>query len=99
MATSSYREDYLGRNLKTPTVTSADYLGRLTGSTTDFMGRGLRRILRANETAVVEGQELQFSGGTKYIVVESGTTDSAPPSIPAVGEEVVDGTATLLRQA
>lgn len=97
MATSNYREDFLGRDLVTPTVTSKDYMGRLTGSTTDSMGRTLRRILRANGATHAAGVEIQFSGGTKYIVKTGGTLDSNPPSIPAVGDDVTDGTAVLTR--
>lgn len=97
MATSNYREDALGRDLVTPTSTSKDYLGRLTGSTTDFLGRTLRRILRTNNTAVSAGQEIQFSGGQKFTVTVSGTTAGSAPSVPAVGATVTDGTATLRR--
>lgn len=98
MATTIYREDYLGRDLVAPTSASLDFLSRATTSTLDTFGRTLRRNVRANDTAVVQGQEIQFTGGTKYIVTEAGTTDSSAPEIPEVGEEVVDGTATLLRQ-
>lgn len=97
MATTNYREDFLGRNLVTPTSTAKDFLGRLTTATADYTGRALRRILRANSTAVTLGQEIQFSGGEKFTVTVAGTTDETPPSAPAVGETVADGTATLLR--
>lgn len=97
MATTSYREDFIGRDLATPTVTALDYLGRAVGTTTDVTGRTLRRIVRANDTAVTLGQEIQFTGGTKYVVKTAGTTDSSPPSVPAVGADVTDGTAVLTR--
>jgi hypothetical protein len=98
MATTSFREDYLGRDLVAPTVNSLDALGRLTTSTVDFVGRPLRRVVRANTTAVALGQEIQFIGGQKFVVTVAGTTAASPPSVPAVGATVADGTATLLRQ-
>jgi hypothetical protein len=98
MATSSVREDYLGRNLVAPTSNSLDALGRATTSTVDYMGRPLRRGVRANTTAVVVGQEIQFLTGEKFIVTIQGTTAASAPSVPAVGATVADGTATLLRQ-
>jgi hypothetical protein len=98
MATTNFREDYLGRDLVTPASNSKDYMGLATTSTVDALGRPLRRILRANTTAVTLGQELQFTGGEKFIVTIAGTTAASAPSVPAVGATVADGTATLLRQ-
>jgi hypothetical protein len=97
MATSQFREDYLGVNLTTPASDSRDSLGRVTTSTVDYLGRPLRRILRANTTAVGLAQELQFVGGEKFTVTIAGTTAASPPAAPAVGATVADGTATLLR--
>jgi hypothetical protein len=97
MATTTFREDFLGRDLVTPASDSKDALGRLTTSTADWVGRPLRRVLRANTTAVTLGQELAFAGGTKYVVTVAGTTAAAEPGVPAVNATVVDGTATLLR--
>lgn len=97
MATTNFREDYLGRDLITPTSTAKDYLGRLVTSTTDVTGRSLRRILRANTTAVTLNQELAFTTNEKFIVTVAGTTAAAQPGVPAVNATVVDGTATLLR--
>jgi hypothetical protein len=97
MATTTKREDYLGRDLTTPASTSKDHLGRLTTATADALGRLLRRDLRANTTAVSLNQELQFAGGNKFVVTVAGTTAASEPSSPAVGSTVVDGTATLRR--
>lgn len=97
MATTTLREDYLGRDLVAPTSASTDSLGRATTSTVDYIGRPLRRVVRANSTAVTLGQEIQFTGGSKYTVTVAGTTDASAPAVPDVGDEVVDGTATLLR--
>lgn len=97
MATTTFREDFLGRDLITPATNALDFLGRVVTATVDYSGRSLRRVLRANSTAVTLGQELQFAGGTKYTVTVAGTTAVAEPSVPAVGATVADGTATLLR--
>src|SRR5918995_2643601 len=98
MATTTFREDYLGRDLQAPTVNALDHLGRTTTATVDATGRALRRVLRANTVAVTLGQELQFAGGTKYVVTIAGTTAASEPTAPAVGATVADRTATLLRQ-
>lgn len=98
MATTNFREDYLGRNLQAPTSNALDHLGRVTTATVDSVGRSLRRILRANTTAVTLNQELQFTGGEKFVVTVAGTTAASEPSPPAVGATVADGSATLLRQ-
>jgi hypothetical protein len=97
VATTNFREDYLGRDLQAPTVNALDHLGRVTTATVDVVGRSLRRILRANSTAVTLGQELQFVAGSKYTVTVAGTTAVAEPTPPAVNATVADGTATLLR--
>jgi hypothetical protein len=97
VATTTLREDYLGRDLQAPGTNSLDHLGRATTSTADSLGRALRRTLRANTTAVALGAELQFAGGTKYTVTVAGTTAASEPTPPAVGATVADGTATLLR--
>jgi hypothetical protein len=97
MATTTFREDYLGRDLVAPGTNSLDYLGVPTTATVDRLGRALRRVLRANTTAVTLNQELQFAGGSKYTVTVAGTTAASEPSPPAVNATVADGTATLLR--
>jgi hypothetical protein len=98
MATTNFREDYLGRDLQAPTSNALDHLGRVTTATVDGLGRSLRRVVRANTTAVALNQELQFTGGAKFVVTVAGTTAASAPSVPAVGATVADGTATLLRQ-
>jgi hypothetical protein len=98
LATTTFREDFLGRDLVNPAVNSLDFLGRVTTSTVDNIGRSLRRVLRANTTAVTLNQEIQFVGGEKFIVTVAGTTAASAPTAPAVGATVADGTATLLRQ-
>lgn len=97
MATTDYREDYIGRDLQAPTVASLDSLGRATTSTVDSLGRPLRRILRANSTAYTLGTEIAFADGKKFTVTTAGTTAASAPTAPAVGATVADGTATLTR--
>jgi hypothetical protein len=98
MATTTFREDYLGRDLVAPTTASVDSMGRVTTSTTDFLGRPLRRVTRPVTGAVTLGQEVQSTaGGTKYTVTIAGTTGAADPTAPAIGATVADGTATYLR--
>jgi hypothetical protein len=99
MATTNFREDFLGRTLQAPTVNALDHLGRVTTATLDFLGRGLRRILRVNSTAYADGVEIAFAGGEEFTVTIGGTSAASPPAAPAVGATVVDGTATLLRTA
>lgn len=98
MATTSFRESYDGHDLVAPTSSSADFLGRATTATTDYMGRALRRGVRVNSTAVALGQEIQFTGGEKFVVSVTGTTAAGPPAAPAVGLTVADGSATLRRE-
>lgn len=98
MATTIYREDFLGRDLQNPTVNALDFLGRPVTATADGSGRPLRRIIRPVSAAVTLDQELQTAAGAKYIVVVAGTTGASDPTPPAVGATVVNGTCTLLRQ-
>lgn len=97
MATTSYREDYLGRDLIAPTSAVTDYMGLVATSTVDAMGRTLRRIVRSNGMTYTLAQEVQFTGGSKYVVKTAGTAAGSPPSVPSVGADVTDGTAVLTR--
>ena len=98
MATTTFREDFLGRDLQNPTVNALDYLGRPVTATVDGSGRPLRRLIRPVSGAVTLDQEIQVTDGKKYIVTVAGTTGASDPTPPAVGATVVNGTATLLRQ-
>jgi hypothetical protein len=97
MATTVFREDYLGRDLVTPTTASNTYMGLATTSTTDELGRSLRRTLRVNSTAYTTNTEIAYADGKKFIVSVAGTSSSGLPTAPAVGATVADGTATILR--
>lgn len=98
VATTIYREDWLGRDLVTPATNAMDYLGRVVTATADTAGRSLRRVVRPISAAVTLNQEIQVVGGQKYIVTVAGTTGATDPTPPAVGATVADGTATLRRQ-
>jgi hypothetical protein len=97
MATTTFRDDYLGRDLVTPASNALDYLGRVATSTVDYLGRSLRRVIRPVSSAVSLNQEIQVTDGKEYIVTVAGTTGASDPTPPAVGATVADGTATLLR--
>ena len=97
MATTNFREDYLGRDLQAPGTNALDHLGRATTATADAAGRPLRRLIRPISSAVTLGQEIQVTDGKKYSVTVAGTTGATDPTPPAVGATVADGTATLLR--
>lgn len=98
MATTNFREDYLGRDLQAPGTNALDHLGRVTTATVDSSGRPLRRLIRPVSSAVTLGQEVQVTDGKKYVVTVAGTTGATDPTPPAVGATVADGTATFLRQ-
>lgn len=100
MATTTKRDDYLGRDLVTPGSVSKDFLGRATTSTVDSMGRALTRDLRVNATVYALGALIEFSTGEEFTVTTAGTSHaSVVPTAPAVGATVADGTATLTRTA
>lgn len=99
MATTTQRDDFLGRDLVTPASDARDFLGRATTSTADFLGRALTRALRVNSTAYGLGALIEFTGGEEFTVTTAGTTASSAPAAPAVGATVTDGTAVLLRTA
>lgn len=104
MATTTKREDHLNRQLVAPASASKDHLGRATTGSVDYLGRSLRRTLRANDAVVAVGDEIQFTGGAKFIVTAIGSAPhqlaAAPPSITATtqGSTQADGDATIKRQ-
>lgn len=99
MATTTQRDDFLGRDLVTPASDAKDFLGRATTSTVDFLGRSLTRALRVNSTAYALGDLIEFTTGEEFTVTTAGTTAASQPAAPAVGATVADGTATLTRTA
>jgi hypothetical protein len=97
MATTTFRSDFLDRDLQNPTVNALDYMGRTVTATNDRLGRPLRRAIRPISSAVTLGQEIQVTDNKRYVVTVAGTTGASDPTPPAVGATVADGTATLLR--
>jgi hypothetical protein len=97
MATTTFRSDFLDRDLQNPGTNALDYMGRAVTATNDRLGRPLRRVIRPVSSAVTLGQEIQVTDNKRYVVTVAGTTGATDPTPPAVGATVVDGTATLLR--
>lgn len=99
MATTTSRDDFMGRDLVTPASAAKDFLGRPTTASVDYLGRSLTRAVRANDTAYTLGQKIEFTGGEEFTVTTAGTSASSQPTAPAVGATVNDGTAVLTRTA
>lgn len=98
MATTTQHEDFLGRELVTPGSNSKDYLGRLTTSTADFVGRSLTVGTWAATTAYALGASVELAGGQELVVTTAGTSGASVPTAPgAVGGTVTDGTVTWTR--
>lgn len=101
MATSLLAEGYLGRSLVngTPGTTNpvTDYLGVVTTSTTDWLGRVLTCAPWFGAVPVTLNTTYYISGGRIYVSV-AGTPAAGAPTIPgSVGGTVVSGTATFTR--
>ena len=102
MATSTAKEDYMGRKLAnaTPGTTNPvlDYVGRTCATTTtDYMGRTLTSLAWPGAVALSLGVEYWVVGGT-LVVTTAGTGAAGAPALPgSVGGTVVSGTATLTR--
>lgn len=96
MATTTFRRDSMLRRILNPGTTATDYLGRLTTSTLDSLGRALVAIDFPITTAVTLGQFLDVPATRiVYQVTVAGTTGGAAPTPPGVGLTVVSGSATL----
>ena len=96
MATSVFRRDALGAKLVTPASDSKDFLGRVTTSTTDYLGRLLIGKVFAGTTAYTLGEHIELAAGTPlFKVTVAGTTAAGAPTPPGYGLPVVSGTATL----
>jgi hypothetical protein len=98
MATTTFRRDYLQRKILNPGTTATDYLGRLTTSTVDSLGRGLYGIDYTISTLYTTGQYVQIiATGILYLCTVGGTSAASTPTAPGVGQTVVSGSATFLQ--
>lgn len=97
MATTTRREDFLGRDLLNEGTTATDFLGRATTSTTDFLGRTLASSAWVGSTAYTLGAEVELPGGADLVCTVAGTSAASAPTPPAVDATVTDGTVTWRR--
>lgn len=97
MATTTRREDYLGRDLLNEGTVATDYMGRATSSTTDYLGRALTSSAWIAVTVYTLGTEVELVGGADMVCTVAGTSGASTPTPPAIGATVVDGTVTWRR--
>ncbi len=100
MATTTRKEDYLGRDLVNPTpgtsqATDSEGRAVLAGDV-DYLGRALTSKPWAATTAVSVGTVVYVAGGELTAEI-AGTTAATAPVAPALGATVVDGTVTWRR--
>lgn len=98
MATTTLRRDYLGRLLLAPTSAATDFLGRVTTSTVDYMGRAMIGTLYTISTLYTTGQYVQLAGGTLLYTTVGGTSAASTPTPPGYGLTVVSGGATFRQE-
>jgi hypothetical protein len=98
MATTVFLRDCLSRYVLTPGTTATDFIGRLTTSTTDQLGRLLIGRTWAISQTINLGDYMQQSGALKplYQCTVAGTTlgSGTGPTAPGVGLTVTDNTVT-----
>lgn len=98
MATTSFHEDYLGRDLTNESVNAVDFLSRATTATADYLGRPLVVGTWTASTAYTVGNTVELPGGEELIATVAGTSGVSAPAAPgAIGGTVVDGTVTWKR--
>ena len=95
MTTTTYKEDFAGRNLTNATPGSSqakDFLGRnVTAGNKDFLGRSLTSRPHAISTAFTKGTVVYLAGGAELTATTSGTSAGTAPTAPALGATVTDG--------
>lgn len=97
MATTTFREDYLGRDLQNESTNAVDHLGRATTATVDYLGRPLTVAPWAATTAYALGDFVYLAGEEELECIVAGTSGGVAPVAPAVGATVVDGGVTWRR--
>lgn len=100
MATTTRKEDYLGRDLVNPTPGTSqatDSDGRaVQAGDVDYLGRSLTSKPWTATTAIAVGTVVYVAGGELTATV-AGTTGATAPAAPALGATVADGTVTWQR--
>jgi len=98
MATTTFRRDHMLRRVLNPGTTATDYLGRLTTSTLDSLGRALIAIDWPGAVPVALGDYVDVPATRiVYRCTVAGTPAAGAPTAPGVGNTVVSGTATFLQ--
>src|SRR4030095_11797222 len=98
MATTTFRRDNLLRRVLNPGTTATDYLGRLTTSTADSMGRALIAIDWPGAVANTLGDYVDVPATRiVYRCTVAGTSAAGAPTAPGVGNTVVSGTTNGLQ--
>lgn len=97
MATTTRREDYLGRDLLNEATNATDFMGRATTATADYLGRPLTVTPWTLTTAYAVGATVYLPGEQELVCIVAGTTAGTAPTAPALGATVVDGTVTWRR--
>lgn len=98
MATTSFHEDYLGRELAGESTKTIDYLGRATTTTADYLGRPLTVGTWAATTTYTLDASVELAGGAELVVTTAGTSGASVPTAPgSVGGTVTDGTVVWTR--
>lgn len=73
-------------------------MGRVTTSSADFLGRALAAPVRANSTAYVRGDLVEFTTGELFLCEAAGTSAASQPGVPTNGAAVNDGGVLWRRQ-
>lgn len=98
MATTTFRRDFLQRKIVNPGTTATDYLGRLTTSTVDALGRNMYATDYVISTAYTLNQIVALPSGILLRCTVPGTSAASTPTAPGYGLTVVSGGATFIQE-